>query len=71
MRWWKAGLSALSLVLITGCPDGFGKGGRVDRAVRQDMLELHRKYCSEDDLERFCGGAMKNSATCIRMCGEQ
>ena len=71
MRWRTAGLCALSLVTMTGCPEEFGKEGRVQRAVHQDVMELSRKHCSKDDLATFCGGAKKNSPECILACGEQ
>lgn len=71
MRWRTAGLCALSLVAMTSCADDFAMGGRIDRAVYQDMLELHRKECSKTELDKFCRGKKLNSQECIRVCGKQ
>lgn len=71
MRWRTAGLCALSLAVMTGCPEEFGKEGRINRAVHKDVMELYRKHCSADELLLFCGGAKKNSPECIRACGDQ
>jgi hypothetical protein len=71
MRWQMAGLCALSLVAMTSCADDFAKGGRIDRAVYQDMVELHRKDCSPAELDMFCRGKKLNSEECVRMCGKQ
>ena len=71
MRWKTAGLWALSLSVMTGCDDGFTKGGRIDRAVHQDVMELYRKPCSKQELAKLCGGQNKNSPDCIRVCGQQ
>jgi len=70
MRWRTAGLCALSLVAMAGCEDGFVKGGRIDRAVHKDVMELYRKHCSEEELITFCGGEKKDSPECNRACGE-
>lgn len=68
MRWRTAGLCALSLV-TTGCPEEFGKEGRVQRAVHQDTLELVEKACSEEDAQRYCANGQERSAACIERCG--
>lgn len=71
MRWRTAGLCALSLTVMTGCPEEFGKEGRINRAIHQDVMELHRKDCSEEELRTFCGGVLKDSPECRKACGEQ
>lgn len=67
MRWRTTGLCTLSLVTLTGCPDAFGRGGRIDRAAHKDALELRQKYCSDAERERFCKD--RSSPTCIEHCG--
>ncbi len=70
MRWQAAWMCALSLVLLTGCPEEYGKDGTMDRAVHQDVMELQRKYdCSKDDYARLCAGGREQSAECLKKCG--
>ena len=54
---------------MTGCPTEFGKEGRVNKAVRQDALELVKKHCSKADYEEFCGGTKKGTQECLDACG--
>jgi hypothetical protein len=62
-------MGMLALLVMTGCPSEFGRGGRVDRAVHSDALELVRKYCPPEQYEKFCGGAKKDSQECRDQCG--
>jgi hypothetical protein len=67
MRWFGA---ALVLMVSTGCPSDFGKGGRVDRASHKDSLELVRKHCSQQEYDEACGGDRKYTQGCRDACGE-
>lgn len=69
MRWRIAGGCALSLVVMTGCPEDFGKEGTIDRAIHRDALELIQKHCSTREYERFCAGGRDKTAECIQACG--
>jgi hypothetical protein len=70
MRWNLAGACALALGMTTGCPEDFGKGGRMDRAAHRDTEELlEEKRCSKAELARYCGPGRENSVECIRECG--
>jgi len=57
------------LMLMTGCPTEFGKDGRVNKAVREDALELISQPCDPRELERYCGPGKENSPECIEKCG--
>lgn len=67
MRWKTLLLCVLSLLGATGCPDAFGKGGRIDRAAHQDAMELRQRYCSDAERARFCKDPQ--SAECREQCG--
>jgi len=69
MRGNPVGVSLVVLMLMAGCPTEFGKDGRVNKAVREDALELVSKPCSPNDLERYCGPGKENSPKCIEKCG--
>jgi len=69
MRWLTAGLCALSLVAMTGCDDGFTKGGRIDRAVHKDVMESLRKTCSRVDVQKYCSEGQEKSEECLKRCG--
>jgi hypothetical protein len=69
MQWRTVGLSALCLVTMTGCPEEFGKEGRVNKAVHKDALELIQKPCTREDFERYCEGGRENSEQCRQACG--
>jgi hypothetical protein len=69
MRWRTVGLCVLSLVGMTGCPEEFGKGGRIDQAVQQDVEESIRKPCTPEEYRRFCGGKKQGSPECREACG--
>jgi hypothetical protein len=64
------GAGILALLAMTGCPSGFGKDGRVDRAAHQDVLGIVRKVCTEETRREVCGGAKRNSQECRDTCGE-
>jgi len=69
MRWTTAGLCALCLMTMTGCPEEFGKEGRIQRAAHQDALELIQKQCTRADFERYCEGGREASEKCREVCG--
>lgn len=69
MRWQSAWTCTLALVTLTGCPEEFGKEGRIQRAIHQDMMELHQKYCSDEDIRAFCEGGKEQSEECRRCIG--
>jgi hypothetical protein len=64
----QAAIGVLALMMMSGCPSGFGKNGRIDKAVHQDMLELTRKICSDQERWDACEGPRKDPAEC-RKCG--
>lgn len=68
MRWRTCWLCVLFLVVMTGCPEEYGIGGRIDQAVRKDMLENLPKRCSESDLREHCGPG-KTEEECRKQCG--
>lgn len=70
MRWRTVAVGALALAGLTGCPEDFGKDGTMDRAARQDVLELVRKHeCSKQDYEKFCARGRDASTECRKACG--
>ncbi|XXF78912.1 hypothetical protein P2318_03895 [Myxococcaceae bacterium GXIMD 01537] len=69
MRWRNTGLSALSLVALTSCPEEFGKEGRVHRAVHEDVMEFLEKSCSVEEAEKHCSRGRERSEECLRVCG--
>jgi hypothetical protein len=71
MRWMSAGLYALCVLGMTGCPETYRRGGRLDRAMRQDMKEqLVPHTCSEDVWNRVCEEGDKLDEECLRECFE-
>jgi hypothetical protein len=56
-------------MVMTGCPSEFGKDGRINKAVRQDTLELVRKHCSQDTFNRYCSGGREHTPECLKECG--
>ena len=69
MRWCHAGTGVLLLMLLAGCPSGFGKDGRVSKAIHQDTVDLYIKRCSTAKYEEVCGGAKRDTENCRRECG--
>lgn len=69
MRWRTAGLCALSWVAMTGCGDGFEKGGRIDRAVHKDVMESLQKTCSREEALKYCREGQEKSEECLKRCG--
>jgi hypothetical protein len=67
MRWRLAAVGVLAL-MMAGCPSGFGKEGRVAKAVHQDALGIVRKICSEKEHWEVCNGPNKDPERC-RECG--
>jgi hypothetical protein len=41
----------------------------LNKAVREDALELISKPCDSYDLARYCGPVRENSPECIEKCG--
>jgi hypothetical protein len=39
MGWLRAGILAVVLVTVTGCPEDWRKGGALDRAAAKDTRE--------------------------------
>jgi hypothetical protein len=68
MRWLQAAMSMLALMMTTGCPSGFGKEGRVAKAVHQDTLGIVRRNCSDDERKAVCGPGQERSEACLE-CG--
>jgi hypothetical protein len=56
-------------ILTVGCPAGFGKDSRAERAVQEDAVEFMRKRCNNEEYDRFCGGAKKGTKECQANCG--
>jgi hypothetical protein len=59
----------LSMMAVTGCPSEFGKDGRVDKAVQQDMQEqlLFVTGCEEKRYKEVCAPEKWDSDEC-RKC---
>lgn len=60
------------LVLGTGCPDVYGKGGKLDRAMEKDINDHHderkrelRNQGVEDDEEGHCPEGKVEVRDCI------
>ena len=71
MRWMTAGLCALCLVGMTGCPETYRKGGRLDRAMRKDIEEqLVQHTCDDRVWELICESGRKLDERCIEECFE-
>jgi hypothetical protein len=68
MRWLRAAMGVLALMMMSGCPSEFGRNGRIAKAVHQDTLELTRKICSDQERWDACEGPDKDPAEC-RKCG--
>jgi len=69
MRWMTAGLWALCLVGATACPETYRKGGRLDRAMRQDMKEqLIPHSCPKDVWDVVCENGEKLDEACLEAC---
>ncbi len=69
MHWKHVGTGLLALTMMTGCPSEFGKEGRVDRAAHKDSLELVRRRCSPEEVQRYCAHGRENSKECRDKCG--
>lgn len=69
MTWRHVGTGVFVLVMITGCPSEFGKGGRVNKAVGQDVKELIHEDCPEPVFLRFCSDGRESTPECIEACG--
>lgn len=57
MRLRFAFIPASLLIISTGCPDTWGKGGKMDRAMAKDIQQATgQKDCllDEDELEYRC-----------------
>lgn len=69
MRWMTAGLCALCLIGMTGCPETYRKGGRADRAMLQDMKEqLVPHTCEARVWREICRDGDNLDETCLREC---
>ena len=68
MRWRAAVLCALSLVVMTACPETYRRGGRADRAAHKDATEFLQQQCSQVDYDEFCKG-QEESQECLDQCG--
>lgn len=69
MRWCYAGVGMVVLMLMTGCPTEFGKDGRVNKAVRNDALELLREECDPKTFALWCDNDREHTPECIEKCG--
>jgi hypothetical protein len=69
MRWEAALSCVLWLVALTGCPETYRRGGRVDRAADKDAKDqIPDRICDEDTYELYCAGK-EESAECLKHCG--
>ena len=68
MRWCHVGAGMVVLMLMTGCPTEFGKDGRINKAVRNDMLELTSKPCDPDIFMKYCYGGKEDTPGCREKC---
>lgn len=69
MRWQTAWIFALALVTLTGCPEEFGKEGRIERAAHKDVMERLREKCSEEERKKHCPKGLEQSKECLEKCG--
>lgn len=71
MRWKNVGLGMLLLVAVTGCVGAYGRGGRMDRAMRQDIQNnLQQRTCPESVWEEICESGRTLDEECIQECFE-
>lgn len=66
MRWLQVTVIALSVMAVTGCPSEFGRDGRVNKAVQQDVQEqlLFVTECEEKRYKEVCAPGLWDSAEC-------
>ena len=69
MRWPRAGMGVLALLMMTGCPSEFGIDGRLDKAAEKDAKELARQRCSQQQRDQVCGNGQEKTRRCIEECG--
>jgi hypothetical protein len=57
------------LLLTTGCPHAFGRGGTIEQAALKDTIERPRKNsCHPDDVLESCGE--DGYERCMEACEE-
>jgi hypothetical protein len=65
----QVGAIILAAMAMTGCPSGFGREGRIDKAVHQDVQDnLIITRCSEARKKEVCEGPTRNPVECEK-CG--
>jgi len=69
MRRGTAWICALWLAALTGCPETYRRGGRVDRAALKDAKEkIPDRTCDDDTYELYCADD-EESEECLKHCG--
>lgn len=68
MQWRTICVCAVSLVAMTGCPEEFGKKGRVNKAIHKDLMERLQKKCTPAQLDEFCTDE-EQLEECLKWCG--
>jgi hypothetical protein len=68
MRWRTIRVCAVSLLAMTGCPQEFGKHGRINKAIHKDLMERLQQKCSEQDIFDLCSEDMPLEE-CLKRCG--
>ena len=67
MRGRAIWVGVLTLVALTGCPEDYGIGGTMDRAVHKDVMDAFQKRCTKEKYEKYCKDVQ--SRDCIETCG--
>lgn len=68
MRWRTICVCAVSLVAMTGCPEEFGKYGRINKAIHKDLMERLQKKCTRAQIDEFCADE-EQLEECLKWCG--
>lgn len=68
MVWRALCVGAVFLLALTGCPQEFGKNGRIDKAIHKDLMDQLRKSCSKELYQQHCAEGMSLDE-CLEWCG--
>lgn len=68
MVWRALCVGAAFLLSLTGCPEEFGKHGRINKAVHKDLMERLRQKCTTEQLNQFCKEGMLEEDS-LEQCG--
>lgn len=68
MRWRTICVCAVSLVAMTGCPEEFGKNGRINKAIHKNLMERLQKKCMPAQIHELCMDE-ETYEECLKRCG--